>query len=106
VENIQVFTSTATKDDARTIAQMLVKERLAACVQIVGPILSTYRWKSKVVTEEEWLCFIKTHTTFYKPLESAIKAVHPYETPEIIALPIINGSRDYLEWLNKSLKKH
>ena len=96
--------STTTKDEATTIAQRLVKERLAACVQIVGPILSTFRWKSKIVTEEEWLCFIKTDTNLYKKLERAIKEIHQYETPEIIALPITDGSKNYLEWLTTSLK--
>jgi periplasmic divalent cation tolerance protein len=102
---IQVFTTTPKKEDAEKIANVLVEKRLAGCIQIVGPILSTYWWKGNVETAEEWLCFIKSKKTLYDELERAIKEVHPYETPEIIALPIISGSKDYLGWLNNELKK-
>ena len=92
MENIQVFTTTGTKEEAKKIAKVLVEKRLAACVQIVGPILSTYRWKRKVITEEEWRCSIKTHRGLYDDLESAVKELHQYQTPEIVAVPIVAGS--------------
>lgn len=102
---IQVITTTEKKEEAEKIAQILVEKRLAGCVQIVGPIVSTYRWKGNLETVEEWLCLIKSKKSIYDKLERAIKEIHPYETPEIIALPIVAGSKDYLEWLSGELKK-
>jgi len=102
---IQVFTTTEKKEDGEIIAKALVEKRLAGCIQIVGPILSTYWWKGNVETAEEWLCFIKSKKDLYEELERSIKDVHPYETPEIIAMPIIAGSKDYLEWLSNELRE-
>jgi len=104
-EYIQVFTTTEKKEDAEKIAKVLIERRLAGCIQIVGPIVSTYWWKNNVEKAEEWLCFIKSKKTLYDELENAIKEIHPYETPEIIAIPIVCGSKDYLEWLKSELKK-
>lgn len=97
---IQVTTTVATKEDAEKIAQHLVGEKLAACVQILGPITSTYRWKGKVETASEWLCLIKTKESLYPELEKAIISLHSYETPEIVAVPIIKGSPGYLSWID------
>ena len=69
-------------------------------MQIAGPITSTYRWKGKVETAEEWLCLIKTRESLYQELEKAIISLHSYETPEIIAVPIVKGSKEYLQWLD------
>ena len=96
---IQIVTTTAKREDAEKIAGMLIEKRLAACVQIVGPILSMYHWKANIESAEEWQCLIKTRAALYAEVEAAIKAVHPYETPEIIALPVLQGSREYLAWL-------
>jgi len=104
-EYIQVFTTTEKKEDAEKIAKTLVERRLAGCIQIIGPIVSTYWWKGSVEIAEEWLCFIKSKKTLYEELERAIKEIHPYETPEIIAIPVVTGSKDYLEWLSSELKK-
>ena len=101
---IQVVTTTETKEDAEKIAKALVEKRLAACAQLVGPIVSTYWWKENVETDEEWQCIIKSKKSLYGEVEKAIKMIHLYETPEIIALPIVSGSDDYLEWLNSELK--
>jgi periplasmic divalent cation tolerance protein len=101
---IQVTTTTETKEQAQIIAAHLVGERLAACVQISGPIISTYRWKGKVETAEEWLCLIKTREGLYPELEKAIIRLHPYATPEIIAVPISKGSQGYLNWLENEVK--
>ena len=98
---IQVTTTTETKDHAQTIAQHLVEAKLAACVQIVGPITSTYRWKGKVENTQEWLCLIKTRDVLYNKVEAAIKSKHPYETPEIIAVQIVKGSKEYLQWISE-----
>lgn len=102
---IQVITTTEEKKDAERIAGILVKKRLAGCVQITGPIISTYHWKGNIETSEEWLCFIKSRKGLYEELEKTIKENHPYETPEIIAIPVVAGSRDYLTWLSGELKK-
>ncbi len=100
---LQITITTETKEQAQTIAQYLVGEKLAACVQIVGPITSTYRWKGKVETTEEWLCLIKTREGLYEELEKAIISLHSYETPEIIAVPIVKGSKEYLRWFDDEL---
>jgi len=100
---IQVMTTTDKKEDAERIATYLVEKRLAACVQIAGPITSFYRWKGNMERTQEWQCWIKSKEVLYKEIEKAIKSVHPYEVPEIIAMPIIAGSRDYLEWLESEV---
>jgi periplasmic divalent cation tolerance protein len=101
---IQVATTTENKQDAERIAKALVERRLAACVQLLGPVVSTYWWKNNIETAQEWLCYIKTRKALYDEVEEAIKGVHPYETPEIIAMPIVAGSDDYLDWLNQELR--
>jgi periplasmic divalent cation tolerance protein len=102
---IQVTTTTETKEQAQTIAQHFMEEKLAACVQIVGPITSIYRWKGKVENAQEWLCLIKTRNDLYNKVEATIKSIHLYETPEIIAVPIIKGSKEYLNWLDDELSQ-
>jgi periplasmic divalent cation tolerance protein len=101
---IQVFTTTENREEAEKTAEVLVEKRIAGCVQIVGPITSTYRWKGKIETAKEWLCLIKSRRDLYGEVEKAIKEMHTYETPEIIGAPIVTGSRDYLEWLNNELQ--
>ncbi len=100
---IQITTTTETKEEAEKITQYLVEQKLAACVQIIGPIASIYRWKGKVETANEWLCLIKTREEFYDKVETTIKKLHSYETPEIIAVPIIKGSKEYLNWIDDVL---
>ncbi len=100
---IQVMTTTETRKQAQDIAVHLVEEKLAACVQILDGIASTYHWKGKVETSCECLCLIKTRETLYPQVEAAIKKLHSYETPEIIAVPIIQGSKEYLKWLDATL---
>ena len=100
---IQVFITTESKEEAEKISREVVEKRLAACTQIVGPIKSTYRWKEKIQEEEEWLCIMKSLKDLYEQLEKAIKEIHPYEVPEILAIPVVAGNQGYLEWLNKEL---
>ena len=97
---IQVFTTTARREEAERIARELVEGRLAACVQIVGPITSTYRWQGKIETDEEWQCWAKTRGELFARVEEAIRRIHPYEVPEILAVPVVAGSAKYLAWLN------
>jgi len=103
-EYIQIFTTTKKKEDAEKMVKTLVEKRLTGCIQIL-PVTSTYWWKGNVEREEEWLCLIKSKKTLYEELEKTIKEIHPYEIPEIIAVPIIAGSDDYLKWLNNELRE-
>lgn len=102
---IQVITTISSKVEAEKISEALIKGRLAACVQIIGPIKSVYRWKGKIENAKEWACLIKTRKTFYKKVESAIRKIHPYEVPEIIAVSIADGSKDYLKWISSETLK-
>ena len=97
---VQVITTVASAEEARRIAAALVEERLAACVQIVGPIESIYRWQGKVETATEWQCWIKTRRQHYGSVEAAVRRLHSYQLPEILAMPIIAGSEAYLKWLS------
>jgi periplasmic divalent cation tolerance protein len=98
VNVLQIITTTATIEDARRIAMALVARRLAACVQIVGPIESVYRWQGKIESAQEWQCWIKTRGDLYGPVEQAIRELHPYEVPEVLAMAA-EASQPYLEWL-------
>lgn len=95
-----VLTTVESGDEARELSKRLVEKSLAACVQVLGPISSTYRWKSKLETAQEWLCLIKTTEDLYPRLEKTIVGVHHYEVPEIVALPVTKGSQNYLSWLD------
>jgi len=102
-ELIQVSTTTGTRDVAERIAVELVDRRLAACVQVSGPIQSTYRWQGQVESSEEWLCTAKTSRAQLDAIRELLKQLHPYEVPELIAMPIVDGSPDYLKWLSEQL---
>jgi periplasmic divalent cation tolerance protein len=99
IELIQVITTTPDRAVANSIAQELVAKRLAACVQVSGPITSTYRWQGKIEAAEEWVCTGKCRQEHFAAIESAIGRLHPYDVPEIVALPIAAGSQQYLDWL-------
>ncbi len=98
-EYVEVVTTTQNRDDAMRIARTLVEARLAACVQIRGPIESTYHWKGAIETAEEWQCVAKSRADLFDQIDAAIRDVHPYEVAEILALPIAAGSRAYLDWI-------
>jgi periplasmic divalent cation tolerance protein len=102
-EFLQITTTTGARHDAERIAAELVGRRLAACVQISGPIASTYRWKGAVEIAEEWLCTMKTSRKQFAAIDAVIKQLHPYEVPELIATPIVAGSETYLKWLEEQL---
>lgn len=102
-ETIQVVTTVDSQQDAQRIANVLVERRLAGCVQVVGPITSTYRWEDAIETDEEWLCLIKTSATHYPALERELEEIHPYDVPEILAVPVVQGSPAYLDWLAEAL---
>jgi periplasmic divalent cation tolerance protein len=98
------MTTVPEQADAKRIAASLVAKRLAACVQIRGPIESTYRWRGEVEKSQEWVCAIKTRSELFRDVEQAIRDLHSYDEPEIIALPIVAGSEGYLAWLAESTK--
>lgn len=100
---VQIVTSVGCREDAQRMAQDLVERRLAACVQVCGPITSVYRWQGKVETAEEWLCVAKTTRDQYAAAEGAIRRLHDYDVPEILAMPITAGYGGYLDWLKQQL---
>jgi len=100
-EFIQVFMTAEKKEEAENIARAMVEKRLVACAQVLGPIRSTYRWEDQIETSDEWLCIMKTQKDLFEKLEEGIRELHSYDVPEIVALPIVSGSRDYLRWLGE-----
>ena len=103
---IQVQTTAANRQEAELIAARLVDQRLAACVQISGPIQSRYWWQGRCEQSEEWLCTIKTLESRYSDVERCIREIHSYDEPEILAMPIVRGSDGYLRWLAKQVEEH
>ncbi len=99
-----VLSTCPDRDTAERLARMLVERRLAACVNIVPGLLSVYRWQGEVQRDEEHLLLIKTDRARYPALETALRAAHPYELPEIVAVTISNGSTDYLRWITSELE--
>lgn len=95
----QVSISTANADEAAAVATALLDARLAACVQVVGPVESRYWWQGARDQATEWLCLVKTRTSLLESVVSTVREVHSYDTPEIIAVPIIGGDPAYLAWL-------
>lgn len=98
-----VMVTTANKQEAENIAQHLLQERLIACANITGPVSSLFHWADKLEKAEEYLVFMKTRKDLFEKLTETVKALHSYEIPEIIALPIVEGSKAYLAWLDSCL---
>jgi periplasmic divalent cation tolerance protein len=102
---VVVLLTAANGEEAARLADMLVGAHLAACVQILPEIESVYRWKGKIERQSEVLLLAKTNLAKFEDLEREVRALHSYETPEIVALPITAGSEPYLKWLDASLTK-
>ena len=96
---IQAVTTTASREESEAIARTVVEERLAACVQVDGPITSVYRWEGRIETAAEWRCVMKTRVALWPALAARVRQLHSYQTPEIVALPIESGDAAYLAWL-------
>ncbi|WP_418956931.1 divalent-cation tolerance protein CutA [Streptomyces tritici] len=96
---LTVLTTTDSAEKARALARGAVEARLAACAQVSGPVTSVYHWKQAVETAEEWQVQFKTTEDRYDALEAHLLAAHDYETPEILATPVVRGSAAYLEWI-------
>jgi periplasmic divalent cation tolerance protein len=103
-DKIIVLTTCENSQDAQTIAETLVEKRLAACVNILPGLKSIYRWQGKVENAAELLLLIKTRRGLFEQLSAELARIHPYEVPEVIALPVIDGAPAYLGWLEKELK--
>jgi periplasmic divalent cation tolerance protein len=103
-EYIQIMTTVEQQKDAETIAHELLNQKLAACVQILGPIKSLFWWQGKIDRAAEYICLIKSRMDLYPKAEAAILSVHPYDVPEIIAVPIAAGGGSYLQWLATELR--
>jgi periplasmic divalent cation tolerance protein len=96
---VQVVVAVDNEENAARIAEALVGDRLAACVQVGGPVTSRYRWRGAVETEQEFLVVAKTTDERLGALTERVRELHPYEVPEITALPIVGGLADYLDWI-------
>ncbi len=103
-EEIVIFITAPNEDEAVGIARSLVEARLAACVNIVRNVRSIYTWQGKVEDDSEALMIVKTRRSLFNDLSEKVRELHSYEVPEIIALPIIEGSKEYLKWLGESTK--
>jgi periplasmic divalent cation tolerance protein len=99
----QVTTTLPERAAADQLAARLVEERWAACAQVVGPVESTYRWQGEIERATEWYCHLKTTAARVPGLAARVRELHPYDTPEIVAVAIVDGDPDYLRWIVESV---
>jgi periplasmic divalent cation tolerance protein len=104
MNEIVIFITAPKEREAEKIARTLVEARLAGCVNIMKNIRSIYSWKGRVEDEKEVLLIVKTKKNLFRSLEKKVKELHSYSVPEIIAVPIMKGSRDYLRWLKEVIR--
>jgi periplasmic divalent cation tolerance protein len=102
-EYVIVMVTSANKQEAENITQQLLKKQFIACANITGPVTSLFRWSGKIEKAKEYLVFMKSRKDLFKNLTETVKTLHSYEVPEIIALPIVEGSEAYLGWLESRL---
>ncbi len=104
MSHVFVVITTPDKEEAVKIVRSLLKERLIACANILGPVSSLFWWQGKINEENEFLVFMKSHKSLFKRISKRVTELHSYDVPEIILLPIIEGSPPYLDWLRDSLQ--
>ena len=104
-DKVVVLVTAANRRECRKIARQLVESKLAACVNITPAIQSIYRWEGKIADEREFLLVIKSARELFPEIQAAVSKLHSYATPEIICLPIIDGSENYLRWVSDSVKR-
>ncbi len=104
-DKVVILVTAGRLTEAKKIARHLVESKLAACVNILPPIRSMYRWQGKLEDAKEYLLFIKSTRELFSELKAAISKLHSYTTPEIICLPIVEGSPEYLQWVGDSVKQ-
>ena|SRR5271165_572060 len=102
---IVVFSTCGSEAEAERLARQLVEERLAACVNIVAPVRSFYRWKGVVENASEWMLLIKTSRDLFERLRITLESAHSYELPEVVAIPVVEGSPTYMLWLDRELEQ-
>lgn len=102
MHEIVVFVTTASQKEAEMIGRRMVEEKLAACANILPSVSSFFSWKEKICREEEVMIILKTRAVLFEKLSQAVKQLHSYTVPEIIALPISLGSDDYLKWVREN----
>jgi len=103
-DKVVILVTASSQKECREIASRLIEEKLAACVNITQPVQSVYHWEGKVEESREFLMFIKTNRDLFPEVKAEISQIHSYHTPEIICLPIIEGSPNYLQWINDSVR--
>lgn len=100
---VVVTTSLDSEPAARHLAEVVVTERLAACVHVAGPVTSIYRWQGAVEQATEWTCSCKTTAAVAPALRARIRALHPYQVPEILVTPVVDGAPEYLAWIETAV---
>jgi periplasmic divalent cation tolerance protein len=103
-DKVVIYFTAASRGEGKKIARHLVETKLAACVNISQPMESVYRWEGKIAEEREFLLIIKSTRELFPEIKAEISKIHSYHTPEIICLPVIDGSRNYLQWVSDSVK--
>ncbi|MCK4723555.1 MAG: divalent-cation tolerance protein CutA [Dehalococcoidia bacterium] len=103
-DNVVIFITTGTDEEAHKVAEVLLKHRDAACVNIVPRISSIFWWQGKLDSAQESLLIVKSKASLLSEIVKLVKEIHSYDVPEVIALPIIGGNPDYLEWIGKEIK--
>lgn len=103
-DKIVVLSACSSREEAERVARQLVDRRVAACVNLVGGVRSVYRWQGKVEDSEEILLVIKSTRALFAELQETLAAAHSYEVPEVLALPVVDGSAAYLAWMERELK--
>lgn len=98
---IVVLVTVGSEREAETIATALLEERLAACVNVTSPVRSLYRWEGRIADDREWQLIIKTQARLFEALAARVHALHSYDVPEVIALPVLAGTTDYVDWIQK-----
>jgi len=101
---IEIHITTATEDEAIRLGEALVEAKLAACAQVSGPIRSIYVWEGKKESALEWVCCLKSREFLFGELVEAVRKIHSYQCPQIIAIPILNMNDDYQQWMTDNLK--
>ena len=103
-DKIVILVTCGSRREAKKIARHLVESKLSACVNVSSPVASIYRWKGKFQDDREYLLLIKTRRELFPKVEAAVRALHSYTTPEVIALQIVEGAQDYLQWIDESVE--
>jgi periplasmic divalent cation tolerance protein len=103
-DKIVVLSTCASAEEAERLARRVIDDRLAACVNVLSPVRSFYRWKGEIEDSAEWLLIIKSTRDKFDGLRAALESAHTYEVPEVIAIPIVEGSPNYLSWIERELQ--